>query len=135
MPTRTPGDTTHETKLAAADIGYAQSTGTAGHRTARPVVWEDGGCNPAPTRLCRAWLTALGWKSSDIHFAVIDSDPSRGAFGASRRPTSLKATLSWFFCRLSLIKSCRLLASSCRLAFSRPGDLRRPLLTSAARSE
>ena len=47
MPITTPGDTTHETKLAAADIGSAQSTGTAGYRTVRPVVWEHGGSNPA----------------------------------------------------------------------------------------
>jgi hypothetical protein len=47
VPITTPGDTTHETKLAVADIGSAQSTGTAGYRTVRPVVWEDGGSNPA----------------------------------------------------------------------------------------
>jgi hypothetical protein len=47
VPITTPGDTTHETKLAVADIGSAQATGTAGYRTVRPVVWEDGGSNPA----------------------------------------------------------------------------------------
>jgi hypothetical protein len=53
VPITTPGDTTHETKLAVADIGSAQSTGTAGYRTVRPVGWEDGGSNPASYPICQ----------------------------------------------------------------------------------
>ena len=54
---------------------------------------------------------------SVLHFAVNDSVPSRGAFGASLLPSPVKASTicswffcSWFFCSLSLIESCRLLA-------------------------
>src|SRR5215468_3460313 len=46
-------------------------------------------------------------------FAVSDSVPSRRAFGASLLPSTAKASTicSWFFCRLSLIESCVLLAA------------------------
>src|SRR6266487_1847804 len=46
-------------------------------------------------------------------FAVSDSVPSPGALGASLRPSPVKASAicSWFFCRLSLIESCLLLAA------------------------
>src|SRR6266536_6491509 len=51
------------------------------------------------------------------HFAVNDSVPSRGAFGASLLPSPVKASniCSWFFCRLSFIESCVLLAAPCCL--------------------
>src|SRR5579864_8341948 len=47
------------------------------------------------------------------HFAVNDSVPSRGALGASLLPSPVKASniCSWFFCRLSFIESCVLLAA------------------------
>jgi len=46
-------------------------------------------------------------------FAVCDSVPSHGALGVSLLPSSVKASTlcSWFFCRLSLIESCLLLAA------------------------
>src|SRR5512142_624043 len=46
-------------------------------------------------------------------FAVSDSVPSRRALGASLLPSTAKASTicSWFFCRLSLIESCVLLAT------------------------
>jgi hypothetical protein len=46
---------------------------------------------------------------------VRDSVPSREAFGASLLPCSVKASISSFFCRLSLIESCVLLAAPCCL--------------------
>jgi hypothetical protein len=69
-------------------------------------------------------------------FAVSDSVPSRRGFGASLLPSTVKASTicSWFFCRLSLIESCRLLAAPCCSGL-RPCDLLCPLLTPAARSE
>src|SRR6266542_808652 len=50
---------------------------------------------------------------SVAHFAVHDSVPSRGALGASLLPSPVKASAicSWFFCRLSFIESCVLLAA------------------------
>ena len=67
------------------------------------------------------------------HFAVNDSVPSRRAFGASLLPSSVKASAicSWFFCRLSLIESCVLLAAPYCLGL-RPCGLLCPLLTPAA---
>src|SRR5579862_706416 len=47
------------------------------------------------------------------HFAVSDSVPSRRALGASLLPSSVKASGNWFFCRLSFIESCVLLAAPC----------------------
>src|SRR5437667_7583848 len=69
------------------------------------------------------------------HFAVNDSVPSRGALGASLLPSPVKASAlcSWFFCRLSLIESCVLLAAPYCLGL-RPCGLLCPLLTPAPRS-
>src|SRR5215470_1582300 len=62
-------------------------------------------------------------------FAVNDSVPSRGAFGASLLASSVKASTicSRFFCRLSFIESCVLLVAPCCLGL-RP---RRPTTPSA----
>src|SRR5258708_19977924 len=70
------------------------------------------------------------------HFAVNDSVPSRGALGASLLPSPVKASAicSWFFCRLSLIEFCVLLAAPCCLGL-RPVGLLCPLLTPPPRSE
>src|SRR5712664_5027521 len=56
-----------------------------------------------------SWLAGR----SVSHFAVNDSVPSREAFGVSLLPSSVKASTSWFFCRLSLIESCVLLVAPC----------------------
>src|SRR5437588_5445895 len=65
-------------------------------------------------------------------FAVHDSVPSRGALGASLLPSPVKASTicSWFFCRLSFIESCVLLAAPYCLGL-RPCGLLGPLLTPA----
>src|SRR6266403_4086914 len=56
------------------------------------------------------------------HFAVNDSVPPREAFGASLLPSSVKASTSWFFCRLSLIESCVLLVAPYCLGLHRLRD-------------
>ncbi len=38
-----------------------------------------------------------------IRFPIGDSVPSRSALGASLLPSAMKASPSWFFCRLSLM--------------------------------
>src|SRR2546430_3747899 len=70
------------------------------------------------------------------HFAVNDSVPFRGALGASLRPSPVKASAicSWFFCHLSSIEACLLLAAPGWLGL-RPCGLLCPLLTPAPRSE
>src|SRR5436309_2604715 len=70
------------------------------------------------------------------HFAVNDSVPFRGALGASLRPSPVKASAicSWFFCHLSSIEACLLLAAPGCLGL-RPCGLLCPLLTPAPRSE
>ena len=61
---------------------------------------------------------------SHARFAVNDSVPSRRAFGASLLPSSVKASAicSWFFGRLSLIESRRLLAAPFRSGLRRSRD-------------
>src|ERR1019366_4120433 len=56
---------------------------------------------------------------SVLRFAVDDSNPLLADFGASLLFSSLKASRSWLFCRLSLIESRRLLAASFRLGLRR----------------
>src|SRR6266446_7288665 len=55
-------------------------------------------------------------------FAVSDSVPSTEAFGASLLLSSVKASTSWFFCRLSLIESCVLLVAPYCLGLHRFHD-------------
>jgi len=61
---------------------------------------------------------------SHVRFAVSASVPSRRVLGASLLPSSVKASnlCSWFFCRLSLIESRRLLAAPFRLGLHRLRD-------------
>src|SRR5271155_3378548 len=61
---------------------------------------------------------------SIMHFAGSVSDPPPGAIGASLRPSPLKASQSWLFCRLSPIESRRLLAASFRLGLRRMPHIR-----------
>src|SRR5579871_4645170 len=76
---------------------------------------------------------------SVLRFAVRDSVPSTEAVGASLLLSSIKASSSWFFCRLSLMSRAAyspLPSTPLRGPFgpSSVAGLLRPLLTSAARS-
>src|SRR5260370_8307912 len=92
--------------------------------TRRKACWQFS--RPQTSSISGPSLAGL----SVSHFAVNDSVPSRGVLGASLLPSSVKASAicSWFFCRLSLIESCVLLAAPCCLGL-RPFRLLCPLLT------